>query len=111
MYAIIETGGKQYRVSPGSTVKIEKITGDRGNKVVLDKVLAVSDGESLTVGTPYVEGAVVTGTIMRQGKGKRIKGFKYKAKTNYRKRYGHRQLFTEVRIDSIETDVESTVSA
>lgn len=111
MYAIVETGGKQYRVSPGSTLRIEKVDGDRGGRVVLDKVLAVSDGESLTIGAPYVQGAVVKGTIVRQGKGRKILVFKYRAKTNYRKRYGHRQAFTEVKIESIETDAESTVSA
>ncbi len=111
MYAIVETGGKQYRVAPGSTLRIEKVDGDRGGRVVLDKVLAVSDGESLTIGAPYVQGAVVKGTIVRQGKGRKILVFKYRAKTNYRKRYGHRQAFTEVKIESIETDAESTASA
>ena len=111
MYAIVETGGKQYRVLPGSTLRIEKVDGDRGGRVVLDKVLAVSDGESLTIGAPYVQGAVVKGTIVRQGKGRKILVFKYRAKTNYRKRYGHRQAFTEVKIESIETDAESTASA
>lgn len=111
MYAIVETGGKQYRVSPGSTLRIEKVDGDRGGRVVLDKVLAVSDGESLTIGAPYVQGAVVKGTIVRQGKERKILVFKYRAKTNYRKRYGHRQAFTEVKIESIETDAESKASA
>ncbi|HHW18245.1 MAG TPA: 50S ribosomal protein L21 [Firmicutes bacterium] len=102
MYAILETGGKQYRVSPGSTLRIEKIDGQRGDTCTFEKVLAISTDGSLKVGNPYVEGARVRGTIVRQGKARKILVFKYKAKSNYRRRYGHRQHFTEVRIDSIE---------
>ncbi|MGI6628799.1 MAG: 50S ribosomal protein L21 [Bacillota bacterium] len=111
MYAIVETGGKQYRVSPGSIVRIEKVHGDRGNTLVFDKVLAISDGESLKVGRPYIQGAAVKGTIIRQGKARKVLVFKYRAKTNYRKRYGHRQHFTEVRIQSIDGNAESEASA
>ncbi|HHT85658.1 MAG: 50S ribosomal protein L21 [Bacillota bacterium] len=111
MYAIIETGGKQYKVSPGRTVRVEKIDGERGTKCVLDRVLAISDGESLKVGKPYIPGATVEGKIIRQGRARKILGFKYKPKTNYRRRYGHRQYFTEIRIESINQDAEGTVTA
>ncbi len=111
MYAIVETGGKQYKVSPGSVIRVEKIEGERGNTCVFDKVLAISDGESLKVGKPYIDGASVRGTITRQGKARKIVVFKYKAKTNYRKRRGHRQHFTEVKIESIDKNAEDTVSA
>ncbi|MGB4656539.1 MAG: 50S ribosomal protein L21, partial [Bacillota bacterium] len=80
MYAIIETGGKQYKVSPGSIIRIEKIDGERGNSCVLDKVLAIADGENLQVGKPYIPGAIVEGKIIRQGRGRKIRGFKYKPK-------------------------------
>lgn len=111
LYAIIETGGKQYKVSPGSVIRIEKIDGERGSNCVLDKVLAISDGESLEVGKPYIPGATVQGKIVRQGRGRKILGFKYKPKTNYRRRYGHRQYFTEIRIEAINQNAEGTVSA
>lgn len=111
MYAIIKTGGKQYKVSPGSILRIEKIDGERGNTHVFDQVLAISGDEGLKVGKPYIEKASVKGTIIRQGKARKILVFKYKPKTRYRKRYGHRQHFTEIRIDSIEQNVENTVSA
>lgn len=111
LYAIVETGGKQYKVSPGNVVRVEKIEGERGNTCVFDKVLAISDGESLRVGKPYIEGVSVRGTIIRQGKSRKIVVFKYKAKTNYRKRRGHRQHFTEIRIESIDENAEDTASA
>ncbi len=111
LYAIVETGGKQYRVSPGSIVRVEKVSGERGNTWVFDKVLAISDGESLKVGRPYVQGAAVKGTIIRQAKARKVLVFKYRAKTNYRKRYGHRQHFTEIRVESIEENAESNASA
>lgn len=102
MYAIVETGGKQYKVTPGKTVRIEKIDGERGETCVFDRVLAVSNDGEIKFGTPYVEGATIKGTIVQQGKARKILVFKYKAKSNYRRRHGHRQHFTEVRIDSIE---------
>ncbi len=101
MFAILETGGKQYRVSPGAIVRIEKLQGERGDALVFDKVLALSDEEGVKVGSPYLEGTKVSGTIVRQGKARKILVFKYKPKTNYRRRMGHRQCFTEVRIESI----------
>jgi len=102
LYAIVETGGKQYKVSPGDVVRLEKLPGTRGDTLVFDKVLAVSDGGSLRVGNPYLEGTTVKATILRQGKARKILVFKYRSKTNYRRRYGHRQPFTEVRVDAVE---------
>ncbi len=102
MFAILQTGGKQYRVSPGSVVRVEKIQGQRGDACVFDRVLAVSHEGEMKVGTPYLEGTVINGTIVRQGRAKKILVFKYRPKTNYRRRMGHRQYYTEVKIDSIE---------
>lgn len=102
LYAIVETGGKQYKVTPGKTIRIEKIQGESGDSLVFDKVLAISNDGETKIGTPYIEGAAIKGTIVQQGKAKKILVFKYRSKTNYRRRYGHRQHFTEVRIDSIE---------
>lgn len=101
-YAIIETGGKQYRVQPGETVRIEKLTVTEGETVVLDKVLAVNTDGKLTVGAPYVAGAKVTATVKAQGKAPKIIVFKYHNKTNYRRKTGHRQPFTAVTIEKIE---------
>jgi large subunit ribosomal protein L21 len=101
-YAIIETGGKQYRVQPGETIRIEKLAGNEGETIVLDKVLAVSKDGQLTVGAPYVAGAKVTATVKAQGKAPKIIVFKYHNKTNYRRKTGHRQPFTAVTIDAIE---------
>jgi large subunit ribosomal protein L21 len=111
LYAIVETGGKQYRVSPGETLRVEKLPGTRGDSLVFEKVLAVSDSGSLRVGNPYLEGTTVKGTIVRQGKARKVLVFKYRAKTNYRRRYGHRQQFTEVRIDSVEGNGKDTATA
>lgn len=104
MYAILETGGKQYRVSPGKTLRIEKIEGQKGDKCVFDRVLAIADEGGIKTGTPYIEGATVSGKIVRQGKARKILVFKYKAKSNYRRRYGHRQCFTEVLVESINAN-------
>ena len=98
MYAIFITGGKQYRASEGDVIYVEKLEGEAGQEVVFDQVLLVGD----KVGTPLVEGAKVTGTIEKQGKGKKIIVFKMKAKKNYRKKQGHRQAYTKVVIKSIE---------
>ncbi|QGP92450.1 50S ribosomal protein L21 [Neomoorella glycerini] len=102
MYAIIMTGGKQYRVSEGDVLRVEKLPVAEGEKVVLDKVLAVGEGADLQVGTPYVKGARVTATVEAQGKGKKIIVFKYKPKKNYRRKQGHRQPYTRLRIEKIE---------
>lgn len=101
MYAIIETGGKQYRVQEGDVLFVEKLNVEAGETVEFDQVLAVSNGEELTVGAPVVAGAKVTATVEKQGKGKKIIVYKYKAKKDYRKKQGHRQPFTKVVINKI----------
>jgi large subunit ribosomal protein L21 len=101
-YAIIETGGKQYRVQPGETVRIEKLTANEGDTVAFDKVLAVNVEGNLSVGAPFVSGAKVTGTVKAQGRAPKIIVFKYHAKVNYRRKTGHRQSFTAVTIEKIE---------
>ena len=101
MYAIIMTGGKQYKVSEGDIISVEKLGLEPGDKVVFDQVFAVSNGDALTVGEPVVEGAKVEATVLENGKGKKIKIFKYKPKKGYRKRQGHRQAFTKVVIEKI----------
>ena len=97
MKAIIETGGKQYTVTEGSEIFIEKIEGNEKDKVTFDKVLMVED----KIGTPYVNGAKVTGEIVKQGKQKKIIVFKYRQKTNFHKTQGHRQPYTKVKITKI----------
>ena len=98
----METGGKQYRVTAGSTVRIEKLDLATGEAVVLDKVLAISKDGTLTVGSPYLEGAKVTGSVSSQGKAPKIIVFKYHNKVNYRRKTGHRQPYTAVSINAIE---------
>ena len=101
MYAVIETGGKQYRVQQGDVISVEKLGVEAGEKVTFDKVLVVNDGEAVTVGTPCVEGATVGATVVENGKGKKVVIFKYKAKKDYRKKQGHRQPYTMLKIDEI----------
>ncbi|MBM6926205.1 50S ribosomal protein L21 [Pseudoflavonifractor phocaeensis] len=101
MHAIIETGGKQYKVAEGDTLFIEKLPNEAGDNVTFDKVLAVIDGDKITVGTPVVEGAKVDASVVKNGKGKKILVFKYKPKKGYRKRQGHRQPYTKVTIGAI----------
>lgn len=102
MYAIIKTGGKQYKVAEGDVITIEKLAANEGEAVVFDQVLTVVNDADVNVGKPLVEGAKVTGKVEAQGKDKKILVFKYKAKSNYRKRQGHRQPFTKVVIEKIE---------
>ena len=101
MNAIIVTGGKQYKVSEGDVVFIEKLDQNAGDTVKFDPVLAIIDGENATFGTPVVEGASVEATVETNGKGKKIRIFKYNAKKGYRKRQGHRQPYTKVTINKI----------
>jgi len=101
IYAIIETGGKQYKVTPGQTIDVERLDVAEGGTVELDRVLLVADGDKVTVGTPTVEGAKVTATSQGEGKGKKIIVFKYKPKVRYSKKQGHRQLYTRLTIDKI----------
>ena len=100
MYAIIATGGKQYKVSEGDIIKIEKLGKAEGESVTFDKVLLVSDKETV-VGNPTVAGATVTASVVCDGKDKKVIVYKYKRKTGYHKKNGHRQLFTKVKIDKI----------
>ena len=102
MYAIIKTGGKQYKVSEGDEIIIEKLEVAEGDAVTFEEVLSVVDGENVKIGQPKVEGAKVSGKVVKNGKGPKIRIFKYKHKTNYRRRQGHRQPFTKVKIEKIE---------
>lgn len=101
MQAIIVTGGKQYSVSEGDILFIEKLPAEAGDAVTFDQVLAIVDGETATFGTPVVEGAKVEATVVKNGKGKKIRIFKYNPKKGYRKRQGHRQPYTKVQIGKI----------
>ena len=101
MYAVIETGGKQYRVQEGDTLFVEKLNAEVGDSVDFDKVLILSKEGELLAGKPYVEGVKVEGNVLEQGKAKKIYVFKYKSKKNYRKKTGHRQPFTKVKIEKI----------
>ena len=101
MHAIIETGGKQYKVTEGDTLLIEKLASEAGENVTFDKVLAVIDGDKITVGTPVVEGAKVDASVVKNGKGKKVIVFKYKPKKGYRRKQGHRQPYTKVTIGKI----------
>ena len=103
MYAIVQTGGKQLRVAPGDVVRVEKLEAEVGGKVTLDRVLAVAkDDGQLVIGTPTVDGARVSAEVVEQGKLPKILVFRYKSKANERRRYGHRQPYTRVKIESIE---------
>jgi large subunit ribosomal protein L21 len=101
MYAVIKTGGKQYRVVPGEKLKIEQIPADVGAEITLDEVLLVGEGESVQIGSPMVAGAQVKATVLAQGRHPKIKIFKMRRRKHYQKHQGHRQNFTEIRIDGI----------
>jgi large subunit ribosomal protein L21 len=101
MYAVIKTGGKQYRVNQGDKLKIEKIAGDAGANVVLDQILTVVDGDNVTIGSPIVRGASVTATVVSHGRHDKVTIFKMRRRKHYRKSQGHRQSFTEIQIDKI----------
>ncbi|MCD7975289.1 MAG: 50S ribosomal protein L21 [Phascolarctobacterium sp.] len=102
MYAIIKTGGKQYRVSEGERLQVEKLPAEVGDEVVFEEVLSVVNDADVKIGRPVIEGAKVVAKVIEHGKGAKILVFKYKAKSNYRKRQGHRQPFTTVEISRIE---------
>jgi len=102
MYAVVATGGKQYKVEAGEVLRVEKLQGDVGAQVAFDQVLLLADGENVRVGQPMVAGATVKGHIVEQGKSKKILVFKYKRRKRYRRKQGHRQLFTAIKIDAIE---------
>ena len=101
MYAVIKTGGKQYRVAPGESIKVETIEADVGATVVLDQVLLVADGEAVKVGTPTVAGAKVSATVVSHGRHPKVHIFKMRRRKHYQKNQGHRQNYTELRVDAI----------
>ena len=102
MYAIIETGGKQYRVMEGDTVHVEKLNIEQGQTVKLESIIAVSDENGVVIGAPYVAGATVEATVVEHGKGAKVVIYKFKRKKDYRKKQGHRQPFTEVVVTAIK---------
>jgi len=101
MYAVIQTGGKQYRVEPGQTLSVEKLPGELGDTVNFEDVLLVSDEDKVAVGRPMVKGAKVTAEIVEHGKDKKVIVFKFQRRKNYRRRYGHRQLYTSIKINEV----------
>jgi len=101
MYAVVKTGGKQYKVAPGEKLKIEQIPADVGAEVVLDQVLMVGDGEAVRVGQPVVAGATVKATVLAHGRGEKVRIFKMRRRKHYQKHQGHRQNYTELKIDAI----------
>lgn len=102
MYAVIATGGKQYRVEEGQLLRVENLTGDVGGKVTFDNVLMFADGETIKIGQPKLSEALVSGHIVNQGQAKKVLVFTYKRRKRYRRKKGHRQQFTAIRIDSIQ---------
>lgn len=101
MYAVVQTGGKQYRVAEGDVICVEKLNAEVGSKVTLNDVLVLGDAAKTVVGTPFIEGAAVTAEVLENGKAKKVVIFKYKAKKDYRRKKGHRQPFTKLEIKSI----------
>ncbi|MEM7084068.1 MAG: 50S ribosomal protein L21 [Pseudomonadota bacterium] len=101
MYAVIKTGGKQYRVQEGATLKVEKLDAEAGATVEFDEVLLIGEGASVTLGTPTIDGGKVTATVEEQGRGKKVDVIKFKRRQGYKRQKGHRQAFTKVKITSI----------
>jgi large subunit ribosomal protein L21 len=102
MYAVIKTGGKQYKVAPGENLKVEQIPADVGAQIILDQVLMVGEGESVRLGQPIVDGATVKATVVAHGRGEKVRIFKMRRRKHYQKHQGHRQGYTELKIDSID---------
>ena len=103
MYAVIKTGGKQYKVEEGDTLRVEKLDAEEGGELSLDEVLMVADGENISVGTPLVAGASVAANVQSHGRGAKIKVVKFKRRKHHRKQMGHRQSYTELKITGINT--------
>ena len=101
MYAVIKTGGKQYKVTAGDKLKVEKLAGEVGSKVVLDKILMLADGDAITIGSPLVAGAKVNATVVSHGRGDKVMIFKFRRRKHYRKTQGHRQSYTEILIEDV----------
>jgi large subunit ribosomal protein L21 len=104
MYAIIESGGKQYRIAEGQKVRVEKLSGNADDQITFGEVLVLNDGEHTVMGTPYVEGASVTGKIVAQGRARKVTVFKYKRRKDTKKKKGHRQSFTELVVEKIHME-------
>lgn len=111
MYAIIQSGGKQYQVQPGAVVKLEKLPGEVGQSVTLDQVLLVSDGDQIQVGQPVVQNVAVTGRIVEQSRYRKVVIFKYKRRKDYSKKQGHRQHYTAVLVEGIEQPGQEAAGA
>lgn len=103
MYAVIKTGGQQYKVEKGSTLKVEKLEAETGKKITFNEVLMVADGDNIKVGVPFVEKATVEAKVISQGKGKKVHILKFRRRKHSMKQQGHRQLFTEIQISNIKT--------
>ena len=110
MYAVIKTGGKQYKVEAGATLKVEKLLCEVGSKVVIDKVLMIADGENTTIGAPLIAGATVNATVVSHGRADKVMIFKFRRRKHYRKTQGHRQSFTEIQIGEILAAGASTAA-
>ena len=104
MYAVVKTGGKQYKVKEGDIFRVEKLPGEIGTEIAFEDVLMISDGENVQVGTPCLDNVTVKGTVVEQGQAKKIIVFKYKRRKRYRRKQGHRQQFTSIKVDSITTN-------
>jgi large subunit ribosomal protein L21 len=103
MYAVVKSGGKQYKVQEGETFRVEKLPGEIGAEITFDDILMYSDGENVLVGTPRLENVTVKGTVVEQGKARKIVIFKFKRRKRYRRKQGHRQQYTAIKVDSITT--------
>ena len=101
MYAVVKSGGKQYKIQEGETFRVEKISSEVGAEITFDDVLMFSDGENVQVGTPVLDNVTVKGTVVEQGQAKKILVFKYKRRKRYRRKQGHRQQYTAIKVDSI----------
>ncbi len=102
MYAVVRSGGKQYRVSPGGSLRVERLAGEVGSKVTLGDVLLIGSEEAVRIGAPTLSGASVVGTIVAQDRAAKVMTFKQKRRKGYRRKYGHRQDYTEIRVDQIQ---------
>ena len=110
MYAVIKTGGKQYKVSAGEKLKVEQIPADVGTEIVIDQVLAVGEGDTLSVGSPLVSGATVSATVLSHGRGDKVRIFKMRRRKHYQKHQGHRQNYTELFIAGIASELGSVTA-
>ncbi len=111
MYAVIKTGGKQYRVTPGERLKVEKLLGEVGTDVTIDQVLVLADGDNVTIGAPVIAGAVVKAKVLSHGRGDKVTIFKMRRRKHYRKTQGHRQSYTEIEIGNFENSTKKSAKA